>query len=205
VRRRRNAGFTLLEMLLALTLLSLIVGSILGGLHLGKRVWETGRDYEAVNEVEEAATAIADLLGRSFPTIVPRENALPTAYFDGQSSSCRLVTSSEGDSQWGGLLLTEVGVVPSAHGTTLAVWTKVFRADDRADLKRDAMQMTPALRDVTAFEMSYFGTREPDRPPDWGSAWANRLQPPQLISLRIAAKRFGRLINISMTVELRQR
>lgn len=205
MRRRKNAGFTLLELLLALTLLSLIVGAILGGLHLGKRVWETGRNYEAVNEVEEAARAIADLLARSFPIVVPRENELPAAFFEGQTTGCRLVTSSEGDAQWGGLLLTEIGGVPGAHGTTIAVWTRVFRAADGLSLARESMQMTPALRDAAFFELAYFGSLEQDRPPVWSSSWIKRPQPPKLISVRLGANRFGRVIATSATVELRQR
>lgn len=205
MRRLRNAGFTLLELLLALTLLSLIVGSILGGLHLGKRVWETGRDYEAVNEVEEATRAIADLLARFYPLAAPRQNEQSAAFFEGQTSRCRLVTSSEGDAQWGGLLLTEIGGVPSAHGATLAVWTRVFRPAEGLSLAREAMKMTPALRDMAFFELTYFGSLEQDRPPEWRDSWINRIQPPKLISVRLGANRFGRVIATSATVELRQR
>jgi general secretion pathway protein J len=205
MRRQRNAGFTLIEMLLALALLSLIMGSILGGMHLGMRVWDTGRDYEAVHEVEEATAAVADLLARSFPIVIPRQNELPVAFFNGKSSSCRLVTTSEGDSQWGGLLLTEVGVVPESHGSTLTVWTRVFRPEDGLDLAREAMRTTPALRDVTAFELSYFGVLQQDRPPEWSDVWVNRLKPPQLISLHIAANRSGRIIKTSASVALPQR
>jgi hypothetical protein len=96
-------------------------------------------------------------------------------------------------------------MVSGSKGATLAVWTRVFRPDDKPDLPRDDLQMTPALRDVTAFELNYFGAGEQDRPPAWSNVWSNRLQPPKLISLHIAAKRFGRIIDTVATVELRQR
>ena len=41
---RAGQGFTLLELLVAITLLGLLMAALLGGLRLGARVWETGED-----------------------------------------------------------------------------------------------------------------------------------------------------------------
>jgi len=199
--RSRRAGFTLVELLLAVALLSMIVGAILGGLHIGKRVWETGRDYEAVAEVEEATQALSDLLAHAYPLFLPRRDSLPVAAFEGQTTRCRIIATSEGDSLWGGLSVIEIGVDDAG---ALAVWTRVYRPDDGFGLPREAMASTQALKNVTRFELSYFGVLERDHPPVWTDAWADRQTTPKLVSLRIGVRRGGRDITVTATSAPRQ-
>ena len=107
---RRRAGFSLLEVLLAVTLLAMITAAILGGLHLGKRAWETGRDYESVGEVEEAANAIAAILARAIPLPVAQNDQDQIVTIRGSGDRLRLVTIYEGGASWAGLMLTEIGL-----------------------------------------------------------------------------------------------
>src|SRR5208283_1811091 len=100
MRRHARAGFTLLEMLLAITLLSMIVTAIIGGLHLGRRAWETGKTYETVSEIEEAARAINGQLARAASVRMPKANGGQSVAFHGLSDSCRFLALSEGGAQW---------------------------------------------------------------------------------------------------------
>jgi general secretion pathway protein J len=204
MRTRSDAGFTLLELLLAITLLSMITGTILGGLHIGKRAWETGRVYETVSEVEEAARAIADQLARAYPVTLARPDGPPMMAFQGLSNSCRFVGLSEGDMQWGGLVLTEIASAPAPQGADIAIWTRVFRADDGFAPSRADMRETQALRGVEIFDISYFGVIDDKHPPVWSDSWKDRQTLPKLLSVRIGARRFGRVIDASHTVALRQ-
>jgi prepilin-type N-terminal cleavage/methylation domain-containing protein len=202
-RRRRNAGFTLLEVLLSIGLLALITSSILGGLRLGQRAWERGRDYESVHEVEEAASAIAALLQRAFPVVFYAQdvaNVGPVAAFRGTSRDLRLVTTSEGGAAWGGLALTEIG----ASGADLGVWTSVYRAEAWRAAGRGSMREARALAGVETFELSYFGAEQENAPPRWSDSWIDRRWLPRLVSVRLAALRHGRRIDASFIVAIRQ-
>ncbi len=115
-------GFTLLEMLLAITLLSLIVSAILGGLHLGRRAWEAGKTYETVSEIEESARAINGQLARAIAIRIPRANNEQVVAFNGLPESCRFLALSEGEAQWGGLILTEIGFSQGSDDD-VALWS----------------------------------------------------------------------------------
>jgi general secretion pathway protein J len=198
-------GFTLLEMLLAITLLSMIMGVILGGLHLGRRAWETGRVYEAVSEVEEAARAIRAQFSHTLPIqTMKRDNSFGLA-FQGGPSGCRFVALSEGGGQWGGLIATQIASDGASEVADIAIWTRVFRAEEWGDEAGRDMRMTSVLRGVAYFKLSYFGEIEKGHPPAWSDQWIDREALPLLVSVRIGANRSGRVVDASFTVALRQR
>jgi len=203
-RARRDAGFTMLELLLALALMSLIISTIVAGLYLARRAWESTRDRETAIEMEEAARALSDLLSLSYPMLMARENAPPTIAFHGLANGCRFVALSEGESDWGGFVMNEIATVGAATGQSLNVWTIVYRADTGIAISVDDMRKTQVLRDVDFLEFSYFGASDPQAQPVWSSVWTERLTLPRLVAVRLGAHRSGRPIETSFTVALRQ-
>jgi len=204
MRRGPRLGFTLLEMLLAITLLSLIVSAILGGLHLGRRAWEAGRTYETVSEIEESARAIHGQLARAMAIRIPRANNEQVVAFHGLPDSCRFLALSEGEAQWGGLILTEIGLSQAADDD-LSLWSSVFRPTEGFELPRESLRRVSLLRDAVYFRLSYFGQLENGRPPVWTDRWIGRLTLPLLVSVQVAGKSSGRTVDVSFVVALRQR
>lgn len=205
--RPRNAGFTLLELLLAITLLSLITAAITGGIHLGRRTWEAGRASESIDEIEDAARSIRKLLSNTFLVRVVSASAKPTdpavAVFKGNESNCRFVSLSQGYSNWGGLLLTEIGVQPIETDEDIDVWTNVFRSDS-INMPREAMRRTSLLRGVQNFRFSYFGSLASGQPPVWSAVWPEQAGLPLLVSFTLVARRQGKLFETSATVAIPQ-
>ena len=204
MRRSPRLGFTLLEMLLAITLLSLIVSAILGGLHLGKRAWEAGKTYETVSEIEESARAISGQISRAISIRIPKANNEQIVAFRGLPDSCRFLALSEGEAQWGGLILTEIGLSEEANDE-VALWSRVFRPAEDFEQPRESLRRVSLLRDAVSFRLSYFGQIENGRPPVWTDRWIGRMTLPQLVSVRVAGKSSGRTVDVSFVVALRQR
>ncbi len=204
MKLRAADGFTLLEMLLAISLVALIVSSIMGGVHLGRRTWEATRASEALDEVERAVRGVATLIARSFPLPPAPGPAPPVPSFLGSPEGCRFVALSEGGAQWAGLVLTEIGLDAERDGG-LAVWTKVFRPREGASLPRAAMRRTAILSDLAFFRLAFFGAQEEGRPATWSQGWNNPKVLPELVSIRLGANRLGRVLEVEATVALRQR
>lgn len=205
MKARARDGFTLLELLLAISLLALITGSILGGLHLGRRAWETSRASESLDEVENALRAVTGLFARSYPVPIATQDASTgQVLFEGQPNVCRFILLSDGGAQWGGLLVAEIGGETDGSDSTLSIWTSVFRDAQSADAGRETMTRTPILKTLVAFRLSYFGVLEQGKPPVWTDVWSHRVALPKLIAVTIAANRAGRVIELSATVATRQ-
>lgn len=207
MKRRRPNGFTLLELLLAISLLSLITASIMGGVHLGRRSWETSRASESLDEVESAIRAASGLIGRGFAIAsgeMLEEASETPPVFLGSARGCRFVALSEGGAQWGGLILTEIGLDRGSDGAELAVWTKVYRPKEGLSPGRETMKKTVILQSVTGLELSYFGARTAGQAGAWNAGWNKAANLPALVSIKIGAKRLGRVIEAAATVALRQ-
>lgn len=200
MKRPAPNGFTLLELLLAISLMALIVSTIMGGVSIGRRAWETSHASEALDEVETAARGVASLLARSFvQASEARTISTPQVIFQGTREGCRFVALSDGGAQWGGLLVVEIG----GDGTELAVWTRVYRPLEAPGLKRAEMRKTVLLRNVASFELAFFGSLQDAKRLGWSSEW-NDANLPQLVSIRIGAYRLGRAIEAKATVALPQ-
>ena len=200
---RRNAGFTVLELVLSLGILAFITTSILGGLHLSRRAWEIGRREDEKGEGEAVLRALSELLSKSVPAIALDEQKVARLVFVGRPSAMFLVALSEGETYRGGLILTEIGFV-GAQSKTLGLWTRVFRAPTAWSTPRDSMRATKVLRDVIAFELSYYGSWDATSPPKWRNEWIGSGRLPALVSIRIAFVRDTRRHTAETTVALRQ-
>ncbi|WP_424363009.1 PulJ/GspJ family protein [Methylocystis parvus] len=218
MKRRARDGFTLLELLLAVSILSLITASIMGGIHLGARAWDTTRASESLDEVESAMRATAGLIGRGYSVSTEQLQQQSTTEgppppFAGTANAASFVALSEGGAQWGGLILTEIGVDKGPEGSELAVWTRPYRPREGLAVGRGAMKKTVVLKNVAYFELSYFGAQQAQpgfgqqqrQPPAWSPAWASRTGLPELVSIKIGANRLGQVIETQATVAIRQR
>jgi general secretion pathway protein J len=116
-REHHRAGFTLLEILVALTLFGLIAVAVAGGIRFGARVWETGRQTaEASGEVHQAQSFVRQLLSGAIliPEDEGSEEALPS--FLGEES--RLLFSAAWLTSFdrAGIYQFEIALSPSGEG-----------------------------------------------------------------------------------------
>lgn len=201
MKRRAPDGFTLLELLVALCLLSMMVVTLVGGLRLGTRAWESGRVSASLDEAETAARALASQIERAFPATVRRVNGPPVAAFDCGPDFCRFVALSEGEPQWGGLVTTEIG--GEGAPAALTAWTGVFREDDFG-VGRDAMRATALANGLVFLRLSYFGAADPQQRPQWRDEWREAAVLPRLVSVRVGLRGPNGVRESSAVVALRQ-
>lgn len=199
---RAAQGFTLLEVLLALTLLAMMMGMIYTSLNVGIRAWDAGdaRVTEASNW-RMVERFIRREVGQIFPTRW-RGASTPYVAFDGARTSLRYVTSLNLDAalqngataglQWAELTLTNDGVLllnrqPFDNTTqnfdTLHSPTGVQRANPAM------IQPVKLMEGVTAMEIAYFGAENDMADLTWRDEWRDTSRLPRLIRISIETSR----------------
>jgi general secretion pathway protein J len=177
-------GFTLLELMIALAILSLMAALWLGGLHSGARVWSvTSAKSDMLHETE----AVQDFLRREMEQVYPE-------YVNDGHSGGRVAFAGSTDR------LTMVAPLPAALGSGFAKLTirQDAAARDRslvAEWRSEAGARLAGeegssvehvlLRDVEGVEFGYFGALSPTERPEWHADWHDRLVLPRLIRVRV--------------------
>ena len=166
--RRSTQGFTLLELLVAITLLGLLMAALFGGLRLGARVWETG---EARLDASARVQIVQDFLRQRLAEALPleavapeRRGAPPEPLFAGRIEAVRFASLLP-EHLGAGLYLMELALAEDAATARAAgTWccaggrsTSVRRAPSAAAEPQERV----LLEGVEALELAYFGTIEP--------------------------------------------
>ena len=199
-----EAGFTLVELLVALVLTAAIASFVAGGFHIVRRAWVISYDRESTEEVDAAATQLHGLLARTMPVTTNDEvDRVARLLFEGRTDSVTLVTLSEATAFQGGLMRVRVSwqdrpPLPGRNAA-LVLHTAVFRADPRLVLERDPVVL---FRDVAGFSLRYFGASGPGKPPQWHSEWLGRDQMPlaMLVQVDIASGSGRRRVVLQTTL-----
>ena len=186
------AGFTLLELLVALTLLGAMLILIYSALNIGLRAWDTGE-----KRVTEAShqRVVQSFLRRELSQVFPvRWRGIPESKiaFEGAKDEIKFVSMltlgaavREGGLQWGHLYVADDDAPGGERRRTLFIKRSGFnlRAKDWDGL--DAAKAIPLIEGVKSFEIGYFGAENDTAEAQWTTEWTNALRMPQLIKITV--------------------
>jgi general secretion pathway protein J len=177
--RMGEDGFTLLELLVATTLLAFLSVALVAGMRFGTRLWgktESG-SIEAIH-VRTAQTELAVSLDRLYPRFVVDGDK---AYVDFDGASDRMD------------FLSAAG---AGSGQMQRVSLRTVRDGDALDLQYNA---TPELsrdgrdgrsrilaRGLRAVAIDYFGSVDGTAAAVWRADWTRERKPPELVRIRAA-------------------
>ena len=186
------AGFTLLELLVALTLLGAMLILIYSALNIGLRAWDTGE-----KRVTQAShqRVVQSFLRRELSQVFPvRWRGIPESKiaFEGAKDEIKFVSMltlgaavREGGLQWGHLYVADDDAPDGERRRTLFIKRSGFnlRAKDWDGL--DAAKAIPLIEGVKSFEVGYFGAENETAEAQWTNEWTNALRMPQLIKITV--------------------
>ena len=190
--RSANVGFTLLELLVALTLLGAMLILIYSALNIGLRAWDTGE-----KRVTQAShqRVVQSFLRRELSQVFPvRWRGIPESKiaFEGTKDEIKFVSMltlgaavREGGLQWGHLYVADDDAPDGERRRTLFIKRSGFnlRAKDWDGL--DAAKAIPLIEGVKSFEVGYFGAENETAEAQWTNEWTNALRMPQLIKITV--------------------
>lgn len=184
--RQRSAGFTLLEVLVALALLGFLLVGLAGGIRFGARAWEAQeRRGASVAELEAIPGFLRQLVADAQPVpLIGVGSGGAVTYLDGEPNRMDFV--SDLPTAIGGGGRYDVTLELAEGGRLLLRWRPHARAASSG--KTEPYVDTELMRGVAALEIRYFAPATPDQPGGWLSEWR---QPSTLPALVRVTLRFG--------------
>lgn len=183
-----RAGFTLLELLIAITLLGLLMATLFGGLQLGARVWERGEarlDQSARLQVVQ--NFLHDRLVQSYPLdVVDDRTSRRALAFEGSSDALRFVTLMP-EHLGTGFVEFVVAVGDQVDTKQLIVQWRPFDVSKPLPQAADAeLQVKVLLERIEDLEISYYGAPSRNLPAAWYEEWREASVLPQLVRIRLS-------------------
>ena len=179
-RSGRQTGFTLLELLVAITLMGLVLVVVYGGLRLGLSGWDTGeRRAEATQRLRLVQEFLRRQLVQSMTVYQVDDQQNRTVVFTGQVDGIEFVTPMLARLGQAGLYRVRIEAV---DGRLWIRWRPYLPDDPAAGEERDRV----LLEGVSAIEWAYFGLERFDDPrPRWSNVWTNPQSRPLLVRLNL--------------------
>ncbi|MBC8022472.1 MAG: prepilin-type N-terminal cleavage/methylation domain-containing protein [Burkholderiales bacterium] len=188
--KRGEAGFTLIELVVAMALLGTMLVLLYSGLTFALRSWDAGD----TNGRRTADRRIGEnFLRREISELFPmrwKEPNIVKFAFEGEKDRMRFVSSRPAGIAQGGLSL--VGIeVQEERGPERKRNLVMRRAmpDDEARSfgPLDAAEPTVLLAGVDSVSFEYFGAENDFTPPKWSDTWRIEVKVPEMIRVRIIA------------------
>lgn len=182
---RRSQGFTLLELLIGMTLVGFILSLLFAGLNLGTRSWEAG-EQRMVTSSRQAV--VVDFIRRGIEQTYPlrwRVGEEDRLAFAGEAESLRFVGTVAMHDGASGNHLIALDLVDGETGRDLVMRWQL--PDPGAPGFEPIEQAEPKvlIKAVKEMALAYFGAQSETEDPAWHDQWLDQKTPPELIRLQL--------------------
>jgi len=185
-RSQRNAGFSLLELLVAVSLLSVALFLLYSGLFSAAQSWETGERQIIRNDIQRTQLAfVRRLLREAVPLMLydGRDNRI---LFHGERDTLRFIAPlpSHRGGDWAYLITIKAG--PGGEGEDLLLYYERIHED--LDLEGKPAEDAPdviLLAGIADLTFSYYGDPSDTGRPDWHEEWTVADRLPKLVRLEV--------------------
>ena len=189
VRTRRQRGFTLIEMVVAMTILGTMLMLLYSGLSFALRSW----DASDVNGRLTMDRRIGEnFLRREISELFPMRWKDPVTLkvaFEGDGKHMRFVSSRPAGITMGGLSLVSLDVEDDAKDrrSRNLVMRRAMPDDEAKDFGPldKAETVSVLIANVDSVDFSYFGSENDFAEPKWVDSWTYPSRVPQMVRLRV--------------------
>lgn len=178
-----DAGFTLMELLVAITLLSLLSLVLTSSLRFGLTAWARGADHtERVDQSLLVQDFLRRAIGDAYPYFLPTDPTRGDGQVDfvGTAQSVSFLASAPIALGGRGRVRFVISRERGTERSELVVTSAPELGDMASPPERKIL-----LPNVETVELSYFGKRRSDRGAAWHDTWGAEPALPELVRLKV--------------------
>jgi general secretion pathway protein J len=187
VSTRREAGFTLVEIVVAMVILGAMMLLLWSGVSFSMRSWDAGdRVGRTAADRRIGEAFLRRELGELFPMRWKDPTRVVVA-FEGAHDHLRFVSSRPAGISIGGLALVSLEVTGDARRGERNLFMRRALPDDEAKTFEplDAAEPTVLIAGVDTIELNYFGSENDFVEPSWRDEWKPVERVPQLVRMHL--------------------
>ena len=183
IKQDGEAGFTLVEVLVALALFSLLATILFEGVRFGLRAWtRASANIEQLDQSLVVQDVLRRIIGNLYPMTVTDNGGPPLVDFDGSRDAVAFLSDGPLVATGAGRFRYRIFVERrnEQNDLVLTAAPELARAGDRSMVVR-----TLLLAGIDSAEFSYLEAMKPEQGPRWADSWSKRSSIPALIRLRL--------------------
>jgi|SRR5581483_3948016 len=176
-----EAGFTLVEVLVALALFSLLISLLFGNVRFGLRAWRSaGSHEELLGRSMASQDLLRRLIGKAYPMLVSSSGVDPTIDFDGAKESMSFLADAPVVTGGAGRFRFKLITESKDDRTDLVVNAAPELASSKSSLMATRSLL---LTDIDRVEFSYSDGAKAEAA--WRDSWAKQSALPKLVKVRV--------------------
>ena len=182
---RRSSGYTLVELLLALTLMGMLLALAYGGLRASTRAADKGQAIlEDSGSIRMEHQFVRKQLNQMLPLVfAENEDQTEQQVFAGAPYSIRFVAPMPGYLGFGGPQVQELSLVPNVQGHALVLNHALLQGFEEQNLYE--RQPIVLLDNIATGTFSFLGRDEEGNLTNWMTSWTETDILPEAVSLDI--------------------
>lgn len=165
------AGFTLVELLVAIAILGILITATAGSLSLGSHAWDAGIRRADHNENRRASF---NYLRRQMLQIVPiswQESNHRSLAFEGDEHQFRFVAPAPAAAELGMVTLSVQVSQPENGATELIIGVAPFDPGSVEWPGSEPVARSLLYGDLEGATINYYGVDDPDKAASWHTSW----------------------------------
>jgi general secretion pathway protein J len=180
-----DAGLTLLELLVAITLLGLLMAALFGGLRLGARAWELSEErLDQSTRLHVVHDFLRDRLIQAYPLVADDRVGDARLTFEGTADRLRFVTQMP-EHLGAGFAEFALALDDGLDAKDLVVQWRRFDWPAAGPGPEEDAQLKVLLERVESLQISYFGVPDPRLAPAWHDEWQDAQAIPELVRIQV--------------------
>src|SRR5262245_38735337 len=186
IASRTESGFTLVELLVSLSLLVIMLTLINGSLQFGRRAWEVSDQVERIDSVVAFRNLLGQMLVETLPLVSSDDRGVLTSAFQGGSDQISFASPmASRDGRPAGVFSVSLKLAPDA-GSAARPLSLELKPSVAANVSAGRDAHAPVVvTNVSRLAISYYGAPERGGEPRWFDDWRGRSTLPTMVSVDV--------------------